>query len=160
MNTGNENSKKHYRQINIIYVVLFLGTVILYGTSVFIKITSNLKFFSHNDEIYLIFKILLGVFIIILLPLSYYIHKRKIRKLDKTLDLSQKLAYFKTSLVIKLSLIEYLCFFNLVTFFFFGDYYLLIPVSILLLILLINRPTIAYITKELNLSNEEKENLL
>ena len=153
--------KEHYKQINLFFIVLFLGIVILFGASVFIRITNNSRFtFSTYEEIGIIFKILLGIFIVILFPVSYLLHKRKIEKLKKILNLSQKLSGYKTSLMIKLIIIEYLCIFNLVTFFFFGSPYLLIPVSVFLLILLMNRPTIQKISTDLNLTAEEREKIL
>lgn len=153
--------KEHYRQINLFFIALFLSVVILLGVSVFVRITNSFKFtFSTSREIGTIFKILLGIFIIILLPLSYILHKRKIEKLKETRNLSEKLSGYKSSLMVKLIIIEYLCIFSLITFFFFGSPYLLIPVSLFLLILLMNRPTIEKISTELNLTLEEKENLL
>ena len=160
MNPDNLVTKEHYKQINLIFVILFLGIVILFGTSVFIKLTSSYILVTGNQDIFTIFKVLLGSSIIILLPLGYYIHKKKVGKLDKSLDLSQKLTRYKTSLITKLLLIEFLCLFNLAIFFLSGDYYLLIPVSVLLLIMLINRPTIENISNELNLTAEEKERIL
>jgi hypothetical protein len=153
--------REHYRQINLFFIALFLSVVILLGVSVFVRITDNFRFtFSTSREIGLIFKILLGIFIILLLPLSYILHKRKIEKLKETRDLLQKLSFYKSSLMVKLIIIEYLCIFNLVTFFLFGDPYLLIPVSFFLLILLMNRPTIEKISTELDLTIEEREKLL
>jgi len=153
--------KEHYKQINLYFIVLFLGIVILFGASVFIRITNNFRFIFRNyEETGFIFKILLGIFIIILYPVSYLLHKRKIENLKKTPNLSQRLSGYKTSLIVKLIIIEYLCIFNLVTFFFFGNPYLLIPVSVFLLILLINRPTIQRISTELNLTTEEREKIL
>ena len=153
--------KEHYKQINVLFIVLFLGIVILFGASVFIRITNNLRFeFRNYEQTGLMFKILLVIFIIILYPLSYLLHKRKIENLKKNSNLLQKLSGYKTSLIVKLIIIEYLCIFNLVTFFFFGSTYLLIPVSVFLLILLMNRPTIQKISTDLNLTTEERENIL
>lgn len=153
--------KEHYKQINLIFIGLFLGIVILFGASVFVRITHNFRFtFSEQEEIGIIFKILLGVFIIVLFPVSYLMHKRKIEKLNKNSNLTQKLSVYKASLIVKLIIIEYLCFFNLATFFLFGGSYLLIPASVFLLILLMNRPTIQRISTELNLTIEERENIL
>ncbi len=153
--------KEHYKQINLYFIVLFLGIVILFGASVFLRITGNFRFtFRNYEETGLIFKILLVIFIIILYPASYLVHKRKIENLKKTANLSEKLSGYKTSLMIKFIIIEYLCIFNLFTFFFFGNPYLLIPVSVFLLILLMNRPTLQKIGVDLNLSTEDKEMLL
>ncbi len=160
MNSQLTGPKEHYKQINLIFIGLFLGIVILFGASVFVRITHNFRFtFNDQEEIGFIFKILLGVFIIFLLPLSYIMHKRKIEKLNKSLNLIQKLQVYKKSLIVKLIMIEYLCFFNLVTFFLFGGSYLLIPASVFLLILLMNRPTIRKISTELNLKIEEREKI-
>jgi hypothetical protein len=161
MKSDISDPKEHYKQINLFFIALFLGILILFGASVFIRITNNLKFtFGTYEETGIIFKILLGIFIIILFPLSYILHRGKTEKLKKNPDLAQKLAAYKTSLMVKLIIIEYLCIFNLVTFFLFGGPYLLIPVSVFLLILLINRPTIDRISTELNLTAEEREKIL
>ncbi len=153
--------KEHYKQINLYFIVLFLGIIILFGASVFVRITNNFRFtFRNYKEIGFIFKILLGIFIIILYPVSYLLHKRKIENLKKNSNLSQKLSGYKTSLMVKLVIIEYLCVFNLLTFFFFGSPYLLIPVSVFLLVLLMNRPTIQKISADLNLTSEEREKIL
>jgi hypothetical protein len=153
--------KEHYKQINLLFIVLFLGIVILFGASVFVRITSNFRFtFRNYEETGLLFKILLGIFIIILLPLSYLLHKSKIEKLRKNSNLSQKLSGYKNSLMIKLIIIEYLCVFSLVTFFFSGNPCLLIPVSVFLIILLMNRPNIQKISTELNLTTEEREKIV
>ena len=160
MKQGSLFCKEQYKYINLIFVILLLGVVILFGTSVFIKLTSGLRFKGIDRNSYTIFKILLGTFIIILLPLGYYIHKRNLKKLDRSLDLPYKLARYKATFIIKLSFIEFLCIFNLIIFFLFSDYYLLIPVSALLLLMLINRPTINTIGNELNLTAEEKERIL
>jgi len=161
MNTGITTPKELYKQINLLFIVLFLGIVILFGASVFIKITGNFNLaISNQEETGKIFRILLAVFIIVLFPLSHILHKRKIEKLDKRLELTKKLFYYKSSLLVKLFLIEYLCFFNIITFFFFGDPYLLIPASLLLLVFLMNRPTIERISNQLNITIEERENIL
>jgi len=153
--------KELYKQINLLFIVLFLGIIILFGVSVFIKITGDIKLaISNQEETGKIFSILLGAFIIILFPLSHLLHKRKIEKLDKSLELSEKLSYFKNSMFVKLLLIEYLCVFNIITFFFFGDPYLLIPASLLLLAFLMNRPAIERISSQLNISIEEREDML
>ncbi len=153
--------KEHYKQINLLFIALFLGIVILFGASVFIRITNNVKFaFVNYEGSGMIFKILLGIFIIILLPLSYFLHKDKTEKLKKISDLGQKLAAYKTSLVVKLIIIECLCIFNLVIFFLFGGPYLLIPVSAFLLILLMNRPTINRISTQLDLTAEDREKIM
>lgn len=160
MKRGNAVPKEHYKDINLIFVTLLLGIVILFGTSVFIKLTSNYWSAVIDRSLYKTFKILLGISIIIFLPLGFFIHKRKVGKLDRKLELSRRLAQFKTSFIIKLLVIELLCIFNLVIFFLFSDYYLLIPVSVLLIIMLINRPTIGNISNELKLTNEEKEEII
>ncbi|UCH14464.1 MAG: hypothetical protein JSV22_00510 [Bacteroidales bacterium] len=161
MNSEPTRPKEHYKQINLIFIGLFLGIVILFGVSVFIRITNNFRFtFSAQDDTGIIFKILLGFLIIILFPLSYMMHKRKIEKLSQNLNLIQKLHVYKRSLIVKLIIIEFLCFFNLAVFFLFGGSYLLIPASVFLLILLMNRPTIHKISTELNLTIEEREKIL
>ncbi len=159
--TGVVTPKELYKQINLLFIVLFLGIIILFGASVFIKITGDIKLaISNQEETGKIFRTLLGAFILILFPLSHLLHKRKIEKLDKSLELSEKLSYYKSSLLVKLILIEYLCVFNIITFFFFGDPYLLIPASFLLLVFLMNRPTIERISSQLNISIEEREDML
>lgn len=155
------NPKELYKQINLIYIVLFLVIVMLFEASVFIRITGNIRIAISNPvETGKIFRILLGVFILTLFPISHVLHKRRIDKLDKSLELSKKLSYYKSSLLVKLILIEYLCFFNIVTFFLLGDPFLLIPASLLLLIFLMNRPTIEKISNQLNITIEERDNIL
>jgi ABC-type bacteriocin/lantibiotic exporter with double-glycine peptidase domain len=160
MKPDDSSLKEQYKHLNLIFVILLLGIVILLGASVFIKLTINYKFTGIDQSLYKTFKILLGISIIIFLPLGFFIHKRKVGKFDSKTELSRRLAQFKTSYIIKLLVIELLCIFNLVIFFLFSDYYLLIPVSVLLLIMLINRPTIGNISNELKLTNEEKEKII
>ncbi|MBN2349336.1 MAG: hypothetical protein JXJ22_10885 [Bacteroidales bacterium] len=150
------SAQEHYKSMNLIFVAMLLGSVLIAGVFVFLVIANDGGLLPKTEEVLQILKVVLLVFILIIIPGSYLFHKKYCEKIDKKIGLDEKLTEYKKSLIIKLALIESLHYFNLILFLLSGDYYLLIIVGLLIFLLIINRPSVEKIISDLSLSFNER----
>lgn len=159
MEISNPAVRESYKQLSLIYTAYLFGIIFFSGFVLFAVITNDGGYFSKQNGNYHTLRIIFAILVLGLIPLAFFLHKHKTGKaLTKPL-LKDKLLIYRNSFIIKAGIIEFLGIINAVLLFLYGDLYLLIPLILFILYLIINRPGVGNLTREIGLSPEEKRSL-
>jgi len=97
------------------------------------------------------------IFMLIEIPLGYWLHSKKMKNVANTTDLNIKLDSYKASHIIKIAIFEGVGFFSSAVLFLGGKNLILIQIAIVLIFILLNTPSALKLTNELNLSDDESK---
>ncbi len=159
MNLFNPEAKESFKQLSLIFTIILLSIFLLAGFVVLFIITENGGLMREKDEGYLIAKWIFVTLVIFLIPYSIVHHRKRVESIDKSLSLKIKLLKYRNSFIGKIIILDFICMFNAVLLFLYGDLYLLIPLILFILYFLLNRPYIEKISEELYLSPQENSEL-
>ena len=154
-----DNPNSYYKYLNFIFAGVLLSTLIFLGVSVFLIMTNGKGVLNVEDRTIKILEYILLGSIILFIPTGILQHRRSLAKIDTRQQLQKKLKSYTFSLIIKLALIELVCYLNIMILLLSGKYYLILPLVVLILYILQNRPSVERITLDLQLSPEDKERL-
>ncbi len=154
-----DNPNTYYKYLNFIFAGMLLSTLIFLGISAFLIITSGHGVFDEEDQIIRTLEYVLLGSIIFFIPTGILLHKRSLSRLENQPLLHEKLKGYTISLIIKLALVELVCYLNIIILLLSGKYFLALPLIILILYIVQNRPSVERISQELNLSHHDKEKL-
>jgi hypothetical protein len=142
------------KSIRIIYTALIIGT------ASFLAVTIVLKYMGHQGSIegdlmtYQVFQLLSFIVGISSIGGGIFIFNKKIKAIQST-DISEKLAQYRTAMIIRAAAIESASFFFIVGFFLFHVDFFIIATLIGLGILAFFFPTNSRIAKELGIEERE-----
>jgi hypothetical protein len=91
---------------------------------------------------------------VILVPTAYLLHIRKLKQI-KLPRLAEKMGLYRTSIVLKLSILEAISYMGMVVYLIIGYFPILAATAIVILLIILNRPTVTLIASELGLSEAE-----
>lgn len=154
-----DNPNIYYKYLNFIFAGMLLSTLIFLGISAFFVITGGHGVLDEKDQIVKTLEYVLIGSIIFFIPSGILLHRRFLSKLENRQQLQEKLKGYSISLIIKLALIELVCYLNIIILLLSGKYLLVLPLIVLILYIVQNRPSVERISLELNLSSHEKEKL-
>jgi hypothetical protein len=150
----NESTKKSIKSTQIIYSSLIVSTAI------FLIITIALKYMGRQGSIegdlmtYQVFQLVSFIVGISSIGGGIFIFNKKIKAIQST-DISEKLAQYRTAMIIRAAAIEGASFFFIVGFFLFQVDFFIIATLIGLGILAFFFPTNSRIAKELGIEERE-----
>jgi len=153
----NLTPRESFKQLCIIYILFILGILLFTGFVLFFLVTHDGGLFAAPANSYQVVKWIFAFVVLALLPLTIYYHRNKIENLDRSLSLHNKLIIYRNSYIFKILIICFICMFNAILLFFYGQLNLFIPLIIFILYLLLNRPYVERISDELHLSAAENE---
>ncbi len=159
MNDHRLSIHEQYRSLNMIYVVLLLGAILFAGITVFLVITYDGGLIRNEKDTLRLLKYILLILFITMIPASYLIHYKRLKKMLKIDDTRKKILYYRESIILQFIIFETVCYYNIILFSLSGDYFLLVPAALLITWLAFNKPGINKITRELHLTPEETEKI-
>lgn len=156
MNENIQSPAVFLKNLKIIHLALFSGLAFFAVISFYIgnKVGSSLT----REQLEMLTYVSL-IFMLVDIPLGYWLHSKKMKSLANTPDLNIKLDSYKASHIIKIALFEGAGFLSSIVLLFGGKNLILIQVAIVLIFILLNTPSAIKLTNELNLSADES-NLL
>lgn len=97
------------------------------------------------------------IFILVELPLAYWLHTRKMKIVADYPDINSKLEAYRASHIIKIAMFEGAGFFSCVVLLLGGKNLILVQIVIVLILMMLENPSATKLANELNLSQEEKD---
>jgi len=97
------------------------------------------------------------IFILIELPLAYWLHTRKMKIVADYPDLISKLEAYRASHIVKIAMFEGAGFFSCLVLLRGGKNLVLVQILIVLILKMLENPSATKIANELNLSEKEKD---
>jgi len=94
-----------------------------------------------------------------LIPLSYYIYKRKVGLIKEDLSFEEKISLFKSAYMLKIILLDAACYLTIIIFLLTNVQYVLYQAIISIIILAMNPPNRSTVADDLNLSQEDTDKL-
>jgi hypothetical protein len=89
------------------------------------------------------------------IPLSYYIHKKKLASVGEGTGIATKMALYQNSYLVKLAILEGLAFLGLITYFMLVEKTFLLISGVFIIVLAINYPTKSKMADELQMDEAE-----
>jgi hypothetical protein len=142
------------KTLKIIHLAMFSSIAIFSGICIYLRNKLGLALDRQTIEI-LYYVSLISVLIFI--PMGYWLHGKKIKSLINNPDLLSKLTIYQTSHITKIALFETSGFLSLIVLIMGGNNYILLQIGIVLVIMLLNTPSVYKLTTELNLSPIESD---
>jgi hypothetical protein len=150
------SSSSFVKNLKIINLALFSGLVFFACISFYArnKVGSTLTI----EQLEILTYISL-IFMLIEIPLGYWLHNKKMKSVANLPDLNSKLESYKASHIIKIALFEGVGFLGSIVLLLGGKNVILLQIAIVLIFILLNTPSVNRLTNELNLTPDES-NLL
>ena len=145
------------RTLKMIHVAM-LGSIVIFSM-ISLYIRNELEITLEPSTLAMLYYISL-ISILLFIPLGYWLHNRKIQNLADDPDLLSRLIIYQSSHITKTALFETSGFLSLVVLIMGGNNSILIQVGIVLVIMLLNIPSVHKLTTELNLSPDESDLLV
>jgi hypothetical protein len=149
----NATSKSTLSMLNIIYFSLMM-TMTLFGTIVFFLTNSGT--IETNSELTMMLRYLLCALLATGLGTAYFIFNKLLKSINASLSLREKLMKYQTAILIRSACFEMPGLLGAVATFITGDTSFLLFTAIVLVLFLLERPSVYNITKDLSLSQAEK----
>lgn len=89
------------------------------------------------------------------IPLSYYIHKKKLASVGEGAGIATKMALYQQSYLVKLAILEGLAFLSLITYFLLMEKTFMLISGVFIIVLAINYPTKSKMADELQMGEAE-----
>lgn len=148
------NTKSQIAQIRTIFFVVLIGLALLgAGAFILVKNTGVLIPLSASQnntvESLVMLVVLSGI------PLSHFLHRRKIAKLNLLQPLKNLLVSYKSVYMLKLGVLEGLGFINILAFVMSDNTTYMLILLIILVVVALNYPSMVRIAEELNLEDSQ-----
>ena len=155
MENINDLIQSEYKRLKTLYLAMFFGCI-AFLVLTFI-ITHNSPGYFSNDKKLCLDLWYVSIFLIALLPLAYYVFKRKIDKIFPDQDFYEKLAIYRSAFFIKIVLIETACFFNTAILLLTNNQNVVYLIMIILIVMLLNPPYRSQMITDLKIKDKESE---
>jgi hypothetical protein len=153
--TGNQQSPSAFlKNLRIIHLGMFGGLAIFALIAFFIRDKAGPML---DNKLLEILTYLSLIFLLIEIPLGYWLHSNKMKSVAVYPDINSKLIAYKASHIVKIAMFEGVGFFSCVVYFFGGKNSILIQIAIVLIIMLIETPSATKLANELNLLPGDKD---
>jgi len=155
MNKKLLTSKEYFTSLTIVYFALLGGQVLLGAVSVFLTQFNAVALTDGSLDAVLL--IVVSVFTLGGLAASHLLFKNRLAKIEKSDSLILKTGQYRTSLILKLALIEGPTFFAAIGYLLTANYLFLLFFGGLLLFYLTQKPSKPKLISDLQLNAEEEE---
>jgi len=145
-----QGEEKGFKVIGLLHMISFLIQLVLLVIAFFF-VSNKDTFKISNTESVIYFQYALIFMAMVTLPLSEYSLKQKLKKVLQIQDRKQRIESFVSSLVIKLSIIEFVNILSIIVYFLSGHKSFLYISLILIVFFLFSRPVKEKIINDLNL---------
>ncbi len=145
------------RTLKMIHMAMFSSVVIFSGISLYLR--NELGMTLEPPTIEMLYYISL-ISILAFIPLGYWLHGKKMKSIGNDSTLSSKLSAYQSSHITKIALFETSALLSLIVLIVGGKNSIFIQVAIVLVIMLLNIPSVHKLSTELGLSPEESNLLM
>ena len=152
----NQQYKDAAKFNRVIYFAILIGFLIFAGIGLGIR--SALNDLLDEPTIQILNYISL-LSLMVFIPLGFWLHSQRMKKIPDDTELIVKFYHFRTSFIIKLALFETCGILGIVVMILGGQVQVLLQLGIVLVVFLLNYPSINKYKTELNLTEEETEGL-
>ena len=135
------------KQIRTIHFALIAGVILLLAVSLYLNISESLQMQYDTEFSNSLFLVTAGL-TVIMLPAGYFVFKKRCSAIDRSLEPEEMLQLYKSAYIVKMGMIETPAFFSIIVLLLTGNYWLLVQIIAVLLVMLINRPSAENIAKE------------
>jgi hypothetical protein len=142
------------KNLRIIHISLLSGIVFFAIVAYLIRTRSGSMVGPRELEILTYISL---IFILVELPLAYWLHTRKMKSIADWPDLNSKLDAYKASHIVKIAMFEGAGFFSCLVLLLGGKNMVLVQILIVLIIMLLENPSATKVANELNLSPGDKD---
>ena len=149
-----QTSKQYFNTITIIHTALFMVQIIFGAIAYLLK--SNAMFQNSDPELGSVLLVASVIVAVGGIAASTVIGKTQIKSARAKANLKDKLAGYKTALLIKLALLEMPTIFALVCYLLSGNYYMLVFAVAILILFYMNRPTVNNLVMDLELNHSDR----
>jgi hypothetical protein len=153
LNTPPQTVKSYFLAIKIIYYALIAGQLV-FAFLTFYLIRSGL-FDGEQTELINIFIYIVPIFVIGGLFISHLLFKSFLNTARGKKNLYEKLAFYRSALIIRYALLEGPSFFAIVVYLLTGDYLFLGMSGLVILVFFTLKPTVERAINDLELHSEE-----
>ncbi|MFP4471173.1 MAG: hypothetical protein ACLFPE_10840 [Bacteroidales bacterium] len=152
----NLNFKSFLRAMKIVRIAMIAGLLFYLVLTIFLIYDLPGGFLGDADpEFTNILTLVVFAFLVIVIPVGRFIFNSKLKKASEADGLSNKLAAYRSAMIIKWAPVEGVGFFAVAALLLTGSALLYVPALICLALLLIFRPTRETLIADLQLSAEE-----
>jgi len=156
MNPQIKNSQDYFTLLNLIYFSLVSGLIIFMAVIVILNSRQEPADFQPVG----VFIYLVPVSSILAILGSIYIPKYKLPQIDSKNDLKEKLSYYQSLLIIKWALLEAGAIIALVSFMLTGYFMLGGFALLLILYLILQKPSRYKLLQDINLNDEDRNKII
>jgi|GEM_PF-2338997 len=153
----NNSSKLLIKGLKFLYTSFLIGSIV-FTAIIFYLNKQNNGLLIDDKNLCLIFWYI-SIALLGLIPLSYYIYKRKVSSIDTGLGFEEKISLFKSAYMVKVIMLDASIYLTLVIFLFTNNQYVLYQAIISIIFLALNYPYRTTIADDLNLSQEDTDKL-
>lgn len=156
METKTMTSKEYFKAIQIVYYGLIAGLVLFAGISFYLHQLGN---YPGSAELKDIFIYIVPLFVIGGMVGSNIIFKSRLKEPKKMTKLPDKMAYYRSALIVRYALLEGSAFFAIVVHLITGDLLFLGMAGLIILNLIIIKPTIEKAVNDLELDPNDRNSI-
>jgi len=154
MNSNQQSPSRLLKNLMIIHLSMFSGLIFFAIVSFYARNKSEPALNPVQLEILTYLSL---IFLLIFIPLGYWLHSKKMKSIASNLDIIAKLSIYKSSHISKIAFFEGVGFLSSIVLLFGGKNLILIQIVIVLMFILLNIPSVSKLADELNLSPGEKD---
>ena len=161
MEAKGQTSKEYFTILTVIHAMLVIGQIVFLAVVYYLSLTlPAIGPLSQTDEsLNEVFQFIVPAFIIGGLVASYIWNQHKLKTLREKSDLKDKLAEYRTMLIIKYAILEGPSLFALVSFLLTGNDIFLALSGIIIIYFVIMRPTRGKAGADLELNRAERDQI-
>jgi hypothetical protein len=156
MNKNIQSPATFLRNLKIIHLAMFCGLGFFTAISFYTRNKSGSTMTEEQLEILTYISLM---FMLIEIPMGYWLHSKKMKSIADNPDFISKLDSYKASHIIKIALFEGVGFLGSVVLLLGGKNVILLQIAIVLIFILLNTPSVSRLTNELNLTSEESNQM-
>ncbi len=142
------------RNLRVIHISMLSGIVFFAIVAYLIKIKSGSMLGPKELEILTYISL---IFILVEMPLAYWLHSRKMKIVADWPDINSKLEAYRASHIVKIAMFEGAGFFSCLVLLLGGKNMLLVQILIVLIIMMLENPSSTKLVNELNLPPADKD---
>lgn len=154
METSKQTTKEYFKTLSVVHIALIIG-IVFFGLITSILIISGKNSNGQEDEIFEILFYMVPIFSIIGYFGSNYFYKTKLAALRKINDLKIKMTEYRGAMIMRYAFIEGPAFFAIVAALITNNLIFLLFAAMMVLIMVLWRPTKNAIIADLELSMQE-----
>lgn len=155
MNSG-ISSRTYFFTLNLVYYAQIFALIVF--SAVTLVLYSPTGEATENNLIQ-VFQFAVPIGTIVLLASGYFIFKAVVSKIEKSSHLKSKLPKYQSAVIVRAAMIEVAGFLGTIAAFLTGEMYFIAATALIVIVLILLRPTVHGVVEDLSLTPEEKSKL-